>query len=126
MRTLVLATAAALVASSAAAIDLGASGVSLDTEVVAMHQVDAESTTLTINPELGYAFGMANFTMGTKLNVWDNDNRITLDDELDHLPVIDFGVTYNLTDSLELEAVTSYDLEAETRGEVKMMATFNF
>lgn len=126
MRTLVLATAAALIASSAAAIDLGASGVSLDTEVVAMHQVDAESTTLTINPELGYVFGMANFTMGTKLNVWDNDNRITLDDELDHLPVIDFGVTYDLTDNVELEAVTSYDLEAETRGEVKMMATFNF
>src|SRR6056300_637117 len=105
MRTVFIA-AAALAASAtvAGAVDLGTTGVTLDTDVVATHMVDAETTTMTIEPELGYAFGMANFTMGTMLNIWDNDNKVTLDDEFDHLPVIDFGVTYGLTDSVELEA----------------------
>jgi len=31
-----------------------------------------------------------------------------------------------LTDSVELEATTSYDLEAEERGEIKLMTTFSF
>ena len=36
---------------------------------------------MTVEPELGYAFGMANFTMGTMLNIWDNDNKVTLDND---------------------------------------------
>ena len=91
-----------------------------------MHKLDAEATTMTIEPELGYAMGMANFTIGTMLNVWDNDNNVTIDDEFDHLPVVDFGVTYGLTDNVELEAMTSYDLEAEQRGEATVMLTFSF
>ena len=126
MRTVFIAAALAASATVAGAVDLGTTGVTLNTDVVATHMVDAETTTMTIEPELGYAFGMANFTMGTMLNIWDNDNKVTLDNEFDHLPVIDFGVTYGLTDSVELEATTSYDLEAETRGEIKLMTTFSF
>ena len=76
--------------------------------------------------ELGYSYGLVDFTVGTKLNLWDNANAITLDDEFDHLPVFDFGITYDLQDNLALEAITSYDFEAEERGEITLKATFSF
>jgi|TARA_B110000238_G_C15786883_1_gene294219 hypothetical protein len=126
MRTIVLAAVAAMAATSATAMDLGTSGLTLNTDVVAKHLVDAGTTVATINPELGYNFGLADFTVGTKLNLWDNANAITLDDEFDHLPVFDFGITYALQDNLELEATTSYDMEASDRGEITLVATFSF
>jgi hypothetical protein len=126
MRTIVLAAVAAMAATSATAMDLGTSGLTLNTDVVAKHLVDAGTTVATINPELGYNFGPADFTVGTKLNLWDNANAITLDDEFDHLPVFDFGITYALQDNLELEATTSYDMEASDRGEITLVATFSF
>ena len=126
MRTIVLAAVAAMAATSATAMDLGTSGLTLNTDVVAKHLVDAGTTAATINPELGYNFGLADFTVGTKLNLWDNANAITLDDEFDHLPVFDFGITYALQDNLELEATTSYDMEASDRGEITLVATFSF
>ena len=126
MRTIVLAAVAAMAATSATAMDLGTSGLTLNTDVVAKHLVDAGTTVATINPDLGYNFGLADFTVGTKLNLWDNANAITLDDEFDHLPVFDFGITYALQDNLELEATTSYDMEASDRGEITLVATFSF
>ena len=81
MRTVFIAAALTASATVAGAVDLGTTGVTLNTDVVATHMVDAETTTMTIEPELGYAFGMANFTMGTMLNIWDNDNKVTFDDE---------------------------------------------
>ncbi len=126
MRTIVLAAVAAMAATSATAMDLGTSGLTLNTDVVAKHLVDAGTTVATINPELGYNFGLADFTVGTKLNLWDNANAITLDDEFDHLPVFDFGITYALQDNPELEATTSYDMEASDRGEITLVATFSF
>ena len=83
MRTVFIAAALAASATVAGAVDLGTTGVTLNTDVVATHMVDAETTTMTIEPELGYAFGMANFTMGTMLNIWDNDNKVTFDDEFE-------------------------------------------
>ena len=126
MRTIVLATVAAMAATSVTAMDLGTSGLTLNTEVVTKHLVDAGTTAITINPELGYNYGLVDFTVGTKLSVWDNDLAFTLDNELDHLPVVDLGITYGLTDSLELEAITTYDLEARDRGEMTIKATFSF
>ena len=82
-----------------------------------------------LNPELAYT-GLGydtTFTVGTKLNVWDNTSKIMLDDELDHAPVFDFGISWMAMDQLELEAMTSYDLEAGNRSEdIKMVATFSF
>jgi hypothetical protein len=50
-----------------------------------------------------------------------------LDDELDHAPVFDFGISWMAMDQLELEAMTSYDLEAGNRSEdIKFVATFSF
>ena len=94
MRTIVLATAVAMAATSATAMDLGTTGLTLNTDVVAEHKFDAETTTMTVNPELGYAIGSANFTMGTLLSVWDDTNSFTLDDEFDHMPKIAVSYTH--------------------------------
>ena len=128
MRTLFLALATTFFASSVMAADI-TPDLALNTDVVTTHMWDAQTTTVILNPELSYT-GLGydtTFTVGTKLNVWDNTSKIMLDDELDHLPVFDFGITWKATDQLELEAVTSYDFEAEGRSEdIKLVATFSF
>jgi hypothetical protein len=128
MRTLFLALATTFFASSVMAADI-TPDLALNTDVVTTYAWDADTTTVIVNPELAYT-GLGydtTFTVGTKLNVWDNTSKIMLDDELDHLPVFDFGITWKATDQLELEAVTSYDFEAEGRSEdIKFVATFSF
>ena len=128
MRTLFLALATTFFASSVMAADI-TPDLALNTDVVTTYAWDADTTTIIVNPELAYT-GLGydtTFTVGTKLNVWDNTSKIMLDDELDHLPVFDFGITWKATDQLELEAVTSYDFEAEGRSEdIKFVATFSF
>ena len=128
MRTFVLAMVAAMAATSASALDLPVPGLALNTDVVATHKVDAEATTLTITPELEFvpADGPLTLTANTTLNAWDNTNSFTLDDEFDHLPVINFGASYMAMENVELELGTSYDLEAEARGEITATATFSF
>ena len=103
-----------------------APNLSLNTEVEVEHKLDAEATTMIVEPELGYVLGIGEFTMGTTLTVWDDTNSFTLDDEFDHLPTIDFGWTYPLQSNVELEAVTSYNFEDEERGEISLKATFSF
>ena len=49
-----------------------------------------------------------------------------MDDEFDHLPVLEFGGSYIVRDDFTIEAVTSYDLEAEERGEITLTATCAF
>ena len=128
MRTLFLALATTFFASSVMAADI-TPVLALNTDVVTTHAWDADTTAVTINPELSYT-GLGydtTFTVGTKLNVWDNTSKIMLDDELDHLPVFDFGISWMAMNNLELEAMTSYDLEAGDRSEdIKFVATFSF
>ena len=128
MRTIVLATVAAMAATSALAADI-TPNLALNTDVVTTYAWDADTTVVTLNPELAYT-GLGydtTFTLGTKLNVWDNTSNITIDDELDHLPVFDFGISMMALDNLELEAMTSYDFEAKGRSEdIKFVATFSF
>lgn len=131
MRTIVLAIVAAMAATSASAMDLPVTGLALNTEVVAEHKLDAETTTLVVTPELEYSPEMVPglaMTAGIELNVWDNAAGLTVDNEFDVKPEILLGLTYSpeaLSD-LELELATSYDFEAQTRGEVILTATFNF
>jgi|TARA_B110000211_G_C13976421_1_gene507366 hypothetical protein len=128
MRTLFLALATTFFASSVMAADI-TPDLALNTDVVTTYAWDADTTTIIVNPELAYT-GLGydtTFTVGTKLNVWDNTSKIMLDDELDHAPVFDFGISWMAMDQLELEAMTSYDLEAGNRSEdIKMVATFSF
>jgi hypothetical protein len=128
MRTLFLALATTFFASSVMAADI-TPDLALNTDVVTTYAWDADTTTIIVNPELSYT-GLGydtTFTVGTKLNVWDNTSNIMIDDELNHLPVFDFGISWMAMDQLELEAMTSYDLEAKGRSEdIKFVATFSF
>ena len=128
MRTLFLALATTFFASSVMAADI-TPDLALNTDVVTTYAWDADTTTIIVNPELAYT-GLGydtTFTVGTKLNVWDNTSNIMIDDELNHLPVFDFGISWMAMDQLELEAMTSYDLEAKGRSEdIKFVATFSF
>ena len=129
MRTFVLAMVAAMAATSATAMDLPVPGLALNTDVVAQHKVDAEATTLTLTPELDWqpvVDGPLSLTANTTLNVWDNTNSFTLDDEFDHMPTLNFGASYMAMENVELELGTSYDLEAKERGEITATATFSF
>ena len=127
MRTIVLATVAAMAATSAMAeTALGTTGLTLNTEAEAQYKVDAETTTIKLTPELGYAFMGVDLTAATTLNLYDNAGGFTLDDEFDHLPTIDLSASYMATDALELELGTAYNLETKDRSEVTMTATFSF
>ena len=120
---------ATLIAGASAAETQLGSGFSLETEVKAEHKVDADTSIITINPELTFdvaAVDGLELTTGTTLSVWDNTNDFTMDDEFDHLPVLEFGGSYIVRDDFTIEAVTSYDLEAEERGEITLTATFAF
>jgi len=127
MRTFVLAAVAAMAATSASAMDL-TSALALNTEAVTTYNVDAETTVATINPEIAYT-GLTNFTLtaGTTLTAYDNTGTtFDLTDEFDHLPVLEFGASYAIRDDFTVEALVDYDLEAESRGDLTLVATFNF
>jgi len=133
MRTLVLATVAAMAATSAAAIDLPVAGMTLDTEVKAWHEIDAETNHLTINPEVNWTpnAGALTLTAGTVITAYETrtagDNFI-LFDALDEgsRPNIDLGAEYDLGNGGELFATTSWDVDAEDRTELKVGVSFNF
>jgi hypothetical protein len=128
MRTTVLAMVAAMAATSAMAdqTPLGTTGLTLNTEAEAQYKVDAETTTIKLTPELGYVFMGVDLTAATTLNVYDNVGGFTFDDEFDHMPTIDLEASYMMSDALELELGTAYNLEAKERSEVTMTATFSF
>ena len=120
---------ATLFAGAAVAETQLGNGVSLETEVKAERKVDADTSIITINPELTFDVASVDgleLTTGTTLSVWDNTNDFTMDDEFDHLPVLEFGGSYEVRDDFTIEAATTYDLEAEARGEITLTASFAF
>lgn len=129
MKTLLttVAVAATLMATTVSAdTDLGA-GFSLGTDVKAERKFDAETSIVTVNPEITYgAIANTEITFGTTLSIWDNTDSFTLDDEFNHLPVLEFGATYDIQDNLSLEAATTYDLEAKERGEATVSLILSF
>ena len=127
MRTIVLAMVAAMAATSATAADLG-NGLALNTEIEATYNVDATTTVATINPEFAYSgVNALTLTAGTTLTAYDNTGTtFDLTDEFDHLPVLEFGAAYAVRDDLTVEALVDYDLEAKTRGDLTIVASFNF
>ena len=100
----------------------------LNTDVKATYMVDAETTVATINPEFSYSgLGALELTAGTTLNLWENVGKSSnIIDEWDHLPVLEFGAKYSMQENLDLEALVNYDLEAETRSDISLVATFSF
>jgi hypothetical protein len=118
-----------MAATSATAMDLPVAGLSLNTDVVLEHKVDASTTQLDLAPELEYTPGAVAglaLTAGMNIDLWDNTNGTTLDDEFDVMPTIDFGATYQAMDNLELELGTAYNFETKERTEITLTSTFAF
>tara|TARA_B100001996_G_C18185901_1_gene410160 strand:- start:26 stop:418 length:393 start_codon:yes stop_codon:yes gene_type:complete len=114
-------------AHSIHAADLGGN-LSLNTDVKATYMVDAETTVATINPEFSWSgIESLQLSAGTTFNLWENvgvNSDIT--DELDHLPVLEFGADYSILSNLDISAGFNYDLEAKERGDIKLEAVFSF
>lgn len=127
MKILLPAVAAILLATSSFADTPIGNNLTFGGELKAERKVDADTSIVTIKPEIEWTpLEKTEFTFGTTLSVWDNTNYMMIDDEFDHLPVIDFGAEYMVNEDFSLEAKTSYDLEAEGRGEITFSATFDF
>ena len=132
-RILTTLAAVMLTTPAVAAVDgttgfLNLSGLSINTDVVATYSLDTETTGITINPEFTYKGIMPglSLTLGTTLDVWDNTNYLIIDNEFNHLPVAEFGVSYVAMTNLELEAFTNYDFSTELRNDVTLRATYSF
>jgi hypothetical protein len=119
---LAIATAAALlVATSASAIELGIAGLTVGTTTTAEYNVDAENMTLTLEPEVGYAFAGIDFTAGTEISIYNDD--FVLGDEM---PTLDFKAAKSIWDNLEVYGEVGFDLEAEERTDLTVGASFSF
>ena len=130
MKLFKLATIVAFTAGFAHTIhaaDLGGN-FALNTDIKTTYMVDAETTVATINPEFSYTgLQSLELTAGTTLNIWENvgvNSDIT--DELEHLPVFEFGAEYSIRSNLDIEASFNYDMEAKERGDIKLEATLSF
>lgn len=99
-----------------------ADGVSLGGDVTGEYNVDTEAFSLTLTPEAGYTYNNLDFTLSSDLTLYDDEFSLNNDE----LPTLDFEVSSQLTAQLEAYAKVSYDLEAESRGDVVVGATYSF
>ena len=121
MKLAITTAAALLVATSASAIELGIAGLTATTTTTAEYNVDAENMTLTLEPEVGYAFAGIDFTAGSEISIYNDD--FVLGDEM---PTLDFKAARKVWDNLELYGEVGYDFELEERTDVTLGASFKF
>ena len=119
--------AAALIASTAAvsAAEIGATGISIGAELDNRYNVDAETMTTTLTPEVGY--NIAGFGLSAEMDFVLYDNDFTLNN--DELPTVDFGAEYGMTLgglNATVYGETGYDLEAEDMSDVEVGISFKF
>ena len=117
------AVAATFLPTAANAVDLG-NGLSVGAELDAHWAVDAEALSMTLTPEMGYNAWGNEFTVSTDLDVYKNED-VVIGDAFDSL-VVDFEVTRPWMSNIELYGKTSWDFDAEDRGEISVGATFSF
>jgi hypothetical protein len=119
---LAIATAAAvLAATSASAIELGIGGLTAGATTTAEYNVDAENMSLTVEPEVGYAFAGMDFTASTEISVYDDEFVLG-----DTMPTLDFKAARQIWDNLELYGEIGYDFETEERTDLTVGASFKF
>lgn len=119
--------AAALITSAAAvsAAEIGATGISIGAELDNRYNVDAETMTTTLTPEVGY--DIAGFGLSAEMDFVLYDNDFTLNN--DELPTVDFGAEYGMTLgglNATVYGETGYDLEAEDMSDVEVGISFKF
>ena len=119
--------AAALIASTAAvsAAEIGATGISIGEELDNRYNVDAETMTTTLTPEVGY--NIAGFGLSAEMDFVLYDDEFTLNN--DELPTLDFTAEYGMTLgglNATVYGETGYDLEAEDMSDVEVGISFKF
>ena len=126
MKIAALAAAATIAATSVSAMDLGSTGLSLNTAVDASWDLDADTNNLlvTLEPELGYSIAGVSLTAGMDLNVYQNEEFV-LGDQFDAL-AIDFGASYQIMEGLSAYGETTWDVEASELEASKVGVTFSF
>ena len=125
MKFAALATVAMITATSVTAAEIGSTGISIGAELDNNYNVDTEDFTITLTPEVGYAWNGFDFTASTDLSVLENDT-VTFADEM---PTLDFGVEYGIQLWMldaTLYGETGYDLELEDMADVEMGMKFSF
>ena len=125
MKFAALATVAMITATSVTAAEIGATGISIGAELDNKYNVDTEDFTITLTPEVGYAWNGFDFSASTDLSVLENDT-VTFADEM---PTLDFGVEYGIQLWMldaTLYGETGYDLELEDMADVEMGMRFSF
>ena len=117
---LVIATVAALTATSASAMDLGF-GLTAGGEAVAEYNVDTEAFTVTLEPEVGYNVYGVDLTASTLLTVYEGDFVLG-----DTLPTVDFEARKTVLGNVDVYGGVGYNFEAEARTDVKVGLSFSF
>ena len=119
--------AAALITSTAAvsAAEIGATGISIGAELDNRYNVDAETMTTTLTPEVGY--DIAGFGLSAEMDFVLYDDKFTLNN--DELPTLDFGAEYGLgmwglTSTAYVE--TGYNFETEDMSDIEVGVSFKF
>jgi hypothetical protein len=125
------AAAAILFAGTASAMDLG-NGLTLNTEVKAFRLVDAETNNVTVEPELRWTEGALSLYTSSLVTVYETDHAsgddLAIMNVLDdgHKPTLDFGAEYSINANTMVYGETSWDFNAEDRGEIEVGLSFNF
>ena len=127
MKTLLATTALiGAFATSASAIDWR-----WENEITAEYAVDAEKTSMVYEPEI--TIGLATdweLDIGTKIHIYDStakDNFMLFDTlEEGSRPNLEFEVTYDVRENLELYGKTEWDIDDSERDEVTIGASFSF
>ena len=105
-------------------------GLSFGGELKSLYNVDKSTTSVTVKPSAIYGIGKTELEVSSVISAFDSTatDNMTLFNTLEKgsRPTIDLSATYNWTDSLELEAKSSWDIDAAARGDITIGATFNF
>ena len=118
-------TLAACAGTEAEAAEIGATGISIGAELDNRYNVDTETMTTTLTPEVGY--DIAGFGLSAEMDFVLYDNDFTLNN--DELPTVDFGAEYGMTLgglNATVYGETGYDLEAEDMSDVEVGVSFKF
>ena len=132
MRTFVLALVAAMAATSATAMDLPLPGLELNTEAKVFRKMDAVTNNVTIEPELRYTTGALSLYTSSLVTVYETDHASGDDFALQNItedgykPVLELGVEYSINDKTMLYGESTWDFNAEDRGDIEVGVSFNF
>ena len=118
-KTLLTTVAVSFLATSAMAQD----GLSFGGEIVGENNFTTEAATVTLTPEMVYGISGFDLTASTDLTLYNNG--VSFDTAFDAL-VIDLEAAYTLNNGVELSLGTSWDVDAESRGDIIGKVSFSF